>query len=70
MRVRCLTSISDDPANSIAAGAISGMIFKSTKGTKPMLISGGLVACAAGIWSVSLTLTCDRPRCKFHTNTS
>ena len=45
----------DDPANSIAAGAISGMIFKSTKGTKPMLISGGLVATAAGVWAVSIT---------------
>ena len=43
----------DDPANSIAAGAISGMIFKSTKGTKPMLISGGLVASAAAVWAVS-----------------
>jgi hypothetical protein len=40
----------------MAAGAISGMIFKSTKGTKPMLISGGLVATAAGVWAVSFFL--------------
>jgi hypothetical protein len=45
----------DDPANSIAAGAISGMIFKSTRGTKPMLISGALVGGIAAVWSVSVT---------------
>ncbi len=50
-----LTYYIDDPANSVAAGAISGMIVKCTKGTKPMLISGGLVACAAGVWAVSIT---------------
>jgi import inner membrane translocase subunit TIM23 len=44
---------SDDATNSVAAGALSGMIFKSTRGTKPMLISGGLVASAAGVWAVS-----------------
>ena len=43
----------DDAMNSIAAGGISGMVFRSTKGTKPMLISGGLVASAAGVWAVS-----------------
>src|ERR1700744_4149010 len=46
----------DDEINSIAAGGISGMIFRSTKGTKPMLISGGLVASAAGVWAVSFLL--------------
>ncbi|MCJ1252979.1 Mitochondrial import inner membrane translocase subunit tim23 [Lignoscripta atroalba] len=43
-----------DSANSIAAGALSGMLFKSTKGLKPMMISGGLVAGAAGAWAVSI----------------
>jgi mitochondrial import inner membrane translocase subunit TIM23 len=43
-----------DAANSIAAGALSGMLFKSTRGVKPMMISGGLVASAAGSWTVSL----------------
>jgi len=44
----------DDATNSIMAGALSGMIFKSTKGVKPMMISGGIVASAAGTWAVSL----------------
>lgn len=43
-----------DAVNSLAAGALSGMLFKSTKGVRPMLISGGLVAGAAGAWTVSL----------------
>ncbi|KAL4920106.1 Tim17/Tim22/Tim23/Pmp24 family-domain-containing protein [Aspergillus aurantiobrunneus] len=42
-----------DAANSIAAGAISGMVFKSTRGLKPMLISGGIVAGIAGTWNVA-----------------
>ncbi|EAU38169.1 hypothetical protein ATEG_01412 [Aspergillus terreus NIH2624] len=41
-----------DSANSIAAGALSGMIFKSTRGLKPMMISGGIVASIAGGWAV------------------
>ena len=43
-----------DSVNSIVAGALSGMLFKSTKGVRPMMISGGLVASAAGAWAVSL----------------
>ncbi|TKA66981.1 hypothetical protein B0A49_07155 [Cryomyces minteri] len=42
-----------DSANSVVAGALSGMLFKSTRGVKPMLISGGLVASAAGAWAVT-----------------
>lgn len=42
-----------DSANSVAAGALSGMLFKSTRGVRPMMISGGLVAGAAGAWAVS-----------------
>ena len=41
-----------DAANSIAAGALSGMLFKSTRGLRPMMISGGLVAGTAGLWTV------------------
>jgi mitochondrial import inner membrane translocase subunit TIM23 len=41
-----------DSANSIVAGALSGMLFKSTRGLKPMAISGGIVATVAGIWAV------------------
>jgi import inner membrane translocase subunit TIM23 len=42
-----------DSVNSIAAGALSGMIFKSTRGVRPMLISGSIVATVAGAWAVS-----------------
>lgn len=42
-----------DTANSIVAGALSGMIFKSTRGVRPMMISGGIVASVAGAWAVS-----------------
>jgi len=49
-----------DAANSIVAGALSGMLFKSTRGVKPMMISGGIVASIAGAWAVS-TL-CDGRR--------
>ena len=45
-----------DSVNSVVAGALSGMLFKSTKGARPMMISGGLVASAAGVWAVSLLL--------------
>ena len=41
-----------DSGNSIAAGALSGMVFKSTRGFRPMLISGGVVASLAGSWAV------------------
>jgi import inner membrane translocase subunit TIM23 len=41
-----------DSANSIVAGALSGMLFKSTRGLKPMAISGGIVAGIAGAWTV------------------
>lgn len=43
-----------DAANTIAAGALSGMLFKSTRGLRPMMISGGVVASIAGVWAVSL----------------
>ena len=42
-----------DAANSVVAGALSGMVFKSTRGIKPMLISGSVVASIAGAWAVS-----------------
>ncbi|KAI1098975.1 Tim17-domain-containing protein [Jackrogersella minutella] len=42
-----------DSANTIAAGGLSGMLFKSTRGVRPMLISGGIVASAAGAWAVT-----------------
>ena len=42
-----------DTVNSVGAGFVSGALFKSTRGLQPMLISGGLVASAAGAWTVS-----------------
>ncbi|KAI9831600.1 MAG: Mitochondrial import inner membrane translocase subunit tim23 [Phylliscum demangeonii] len=42
-----------DAANSVAAGAISGMLFKSTRGLRPMMISGSLVAGMAGLWAIT-----------------
>ena len=42
-----------DSVNSIMAGALSGMVFKSTRGLRPMMISGGIVAGIAGGWAVS-----------------
>lgn len=47
-----------DAANSIMAGALSGMLFKSTRGIRPMMISGGIVAGVAGGWAVSLGNLC------------
>jgi import inner membrane translocase subunit TIM23 len=43
-----------DITNSVVAGAISGAVFKSTRGLRPMAISGGIVASVAGSWAVSL----------------
>lgn len=45
-----------DALNSISAGALSGALFKSTKGPRQMMISSGLVATAAGAWAVCITL--------------
>lgn len=46
-----------DAGNSVVAGGLSGMIFRSTRGVKQMAISGGVVATVAGAWAVSHT-TC------------
>ncbi|KAI7859006.1 Tim17/Tim22/Tim23/Pmp24 family-domain-containing protein [Circinella umbellata] len=44
-----------DAFNSIAAGAISGAIFKSTAGARPMAISSGVCAALAGVWSLAVS---------------
>lgn len=41
-----------DVTNSVLAGALSGAIFKSTRGTRPMLISSGIVGGVAGTWAL------------------
>lgn len=54
-----------DAANTILAGGLSGMVFKSTRGVRPMLISGGMVASVAGVWAVSqyvlIVVICENP---------
>ena len=52
-----------DALNSIGAGFASGALFKSTRGLQPMLISGGLVAGAAGTWTVRLYMDSPAMRC-------
>jgi import inner membrane translocase subunit TIM23 len=42
-----------DSANTIAAGFLSGVLFKSTRGVRQMMISGGIVGSVAGAWAVS-----------------
>ncbi|KAF9734346.1 Mitochondrial import inner membrane translocase subunit tim23 [Paraphaeosphaeria minitans] len=41
-----------DTTNSVLAGALSGAIFKSTRGVRPMAISSGIVASVAGSWAL------------------
>ncbi|KAF1976257.1 mitochondrial import inner membrane translocase subunit tim23 [Bimuria novae-zelandiae CBS 107.79] len=41
-----------DMTNSIVAGGLSGAIFKSTRGLRPMAISSGIVASVAGSWAL------------------
>ena len=45
-----------DMTNSVVAGALSGAIFKSTRGVRPMAISSGIVASVAGTWAVRCSL--------------
>ncbi|EFX04734.1 mitochondrial import inner membrane translocase subunit [Grosmannia clavigera kw1407] len=46
-----------DAANSVLAGALSGIVFKSTRGVRPMLISGGIVASVAAAWAMLGVMT-------------
>ncbi|KAJ4420129.1 Mitochondrial import inner membrane translocase subunit tim23 [Gnomoniopsis sp. IMI 355080] len=42
-----------DSINSVAAGTLSGMLFKSTRGLRPMMISGAIVGSVAGVWAIT-----------------
>ncbi|OAA58756.1 mitochondrial import inner membrane translocase subunit tim23 [Cordyceps fumosorosea ARSEF 2679] len=42
-----------DAANSVVSGVLSGMLFKSTRGLRPMLISGGIVGSVAAAWTIA-----------------
>ncbi|QPH12732.1 hypothetical protein C2857_005015 [Epichloe festucae Fl1] len=41
-----------DAANTVIAGLLSGMVFKSTRGARSMMISGGVVGSVAGVWAI------------------
>ncbi|KAI5362249.1 hypothetical protein Slin15195_G059000 [Septoria linicola] len=41
-----------DAFNSIAAGSISGAVFKATRGVRPMMISSAIVGSMAGSWAL------------------
>ncbi|KAG5923375.1 hypothetical protein E4U42_004980 [Claviceps africana] len=41
-----------DAANSVVAGVLSGMVFKSTRGSRSMVISGGVVGSVAAAWAI------------------
>ncbi|KAK1926640.1 mitochondrial import inner membrane translocase subunit tim23 [Papiliotrema laurentii] len=45
-----------DIFNSMGAAALSGAVFKSTAGVKPAAITAGVMAGAAGAWSVFKTM--------------
>ena len=40
-----------DVAGSVVAGALTGAVFKSSKGAKPAAYAAAMVATAAGLWS-------------------
>ncbi|EDU44342.1 TIM22 Mitochondrial import inner membrane translocase subunit TIM22 [Pyrenophora tritici-repentis] len=42
-----------ETSNSIVAGALSGALFKSTRGTRQMAISSGICATVAGGWAIT-----------------
>lgn len=48
-----------DMTNSVVAGALSGALFKSTRGTRQMAISSGICASLAGGWAVSFHIAND-----------
>lgn len=50
-----------DMSNSIVAGALSGALFKSTRGTRPMAISAAICASVAGGWAITRKVFFDPP---------
>ncbi|KAI1247804.1 hypothetical protein MGN70_011697 [Eutypa lata] len=50
-----------DAANTILAGTLSGMVFKSTRGVRQMMISGGVVGSAAGVWAITKKIILPSP---------
>ncbi|KAK2592513.1 Mitochondrial import inner membrane translocase subunit tim23 [Conoideocrella luteorostrata] len=42
-----------DAANTVVAGMLSGMVFKSTRGIRSMMVSGGIVGSVAAAWAIA-----------------
>lgn len=40
-----------DTLGSMSAGAMTGALYKSTVGVKPMIVAAAIVSAAAGTWS-------------------
>ncbi|KAI0914374.1 Tim17/Tim22/Tim23/Pmp24 family-domain-containing protein [Ustulina deusta] len=59
-----------DAANTIFAGGLSGMVFRSTRGARQMLISGGIVASIAAAWAVTrrVLIAGPTPQTREHAN--
>ncbi|KAI1312155.1 Tim17-domain-containing protein [Xylaria venustula] len=55
-----------DAANTIVAGGLSGMLFRSTRGGRQMLISGGVVASIAAVWAVTKQVIIQSPTPQTH----
>jgi import inner membrane translocase subunit TIM23 len=55
-----------DAANTIVAGGLSGMIFRSTRGARQMMISGGVVASIATLWAVTRSVIIAKPTPEAH----
>ena len=45
-----------DIFNSMGAAALSGALYKATAGVRPAAMSAGIMAAAAGVWSVVKTI--------------
>ncbi|TGJ86102.1 hypothetical protein E0Z10_g2661 [Xylaria hypoxylon] len=55
-----------DAANTIIAGGLSGMVFRSTRGVRQMMISGGVVASIAAAWAITRRVIIPSPRLQTH----
>ncbi|KAI1754345.1 Tim17-domain-containing protein [Xylaria castorea] len=59
-----------DAANTIFAGALSGMVFRSTRGVRQMMISGGVVGSLAAVWAVTKRIIIASPMPQVHEHDS
>ncbi|KAI0201483.1 Tim17-domain-containing protein [Astrocystis sublimbata] len=59
-----------DAANTIVAGTLSGMIFRSTRGVRQMMISGGVVGTLAAAWAITKKVIVAGPEPQGHEHAS